>query len=108
MNQLIAQLLRNYGEINTQNQDVGSPFFTARLWANIRQEQQYQQLWEVRVVSAKKWLFGLSFVALLFFFSNLLVITFQTDFSDNSQQQLPFQYGEESDYWEEFVIGRRE
>ena len=106
VNQLVTQLLRNYAESNRHAANADLPFFTTRLWANIRQEQQAQQFWEVGVISARKWLFGLSVVALLFFFSNLVAIGLQSGFSRYKQPQSSAQFMmEEGDYVEEAVIG---
>lgn len=106
MNQLVTQLLRNYAESSRQATNADLPFFTTRLWANIRLEQQTQQFWEVGVISARKWLFGLSLVALLFFFSNLVAIGMQSGFSRYTQSQSSAQFMmEEGDYMEEAVIG---
>ena len=110
INEFVSQLLRNYAEdnIQTENRTADPPFFSARVWASIRQEQKTQQFWEIGIISARKWLFGLSFVALLFFFTNLVAIGLQPSLSPYAQTQSPAQLMEESDFVEEAVIGKVE
>jgi hypothetical protein len=103
MNELISQLLQKYAEENSVAVAVKdhNPFFTARVWACIRQEQQAQQFWEVGVISARKWLLGLSFVALLFFFGNLAAVGLQSQFSSRISTPSSGLDLEEGDYVEE-------
>jgi hypothetical protein len=109
MNQLVTQLLRHYSadiqaEVEADEVKANSPYFTTRLWAHIRQEQQAQQFWEIGVISARKWLFGLSVVALLFFFGNLVAIGTQTGLSPYAQTPSMWLDAEEGDYVEEALI----
>ncbi len=107
-NQFITRLLQSYSEhIRVESEIVDAnhtPFFMTRLWASIRQEQQSPQIWELGVISARKWLFALSVVALLFFFGNLVAIRTQSRGLLHPTAQSSLQDMEEGDYVEEALM----
>ncbi len=74
----VTHLLRDYSEGIQQDTDDCSPFFMTRLRARIAEQQQMSQFWEFGVISARKWLVAFSFIALLFFFGNLLFLGTQS------------------------------
>lgn len=75
----VSHLLRDYSAgIQQETHDL-SPFFIARLRGRIAEQQQISQVWEFGVISARKWLVAFSFIALLFFFGNLILVGTQSE-----------------------------
>lgn len=74
LDQFATQIIRNYGAMNHQAEELSSPYFLTRLRARINEEQQLAQLWEIGVIKARRWLVAFSAVALLFFFGNLFAV----------------------------------
>lgn len=66
-------MIHVYGEENQQQEITHSPYFMTRLRVRLRESQRISQLWETSVIRAQHWLVGLSFIALIFFVSNLAV-----------------------------------
>ncbi len=88
----VSHLLRDYSAgIQQESHDL-SPFFMACLRARIAEQQQISQFWEFGVISARKWLVAFSFIALLFFFGNLILL--------GTQSQLVVHFPTESSSYE--------